>query len=141
MTRITAPLSLALLLTALLTSLLCSAAPVNAEETGASLTINRLVITSGIENREPVDSVSTFPAGTEMAYAFLEATNISSDVEVSFVWLHDGSEVARVILPIRAGSRWRTNSSKKLAGRSGAWRIEVQDGSAAVLAALDFTVE
>lgn len=141
MTRISAPLSVVLLLTAMLTTMLWPASPSWAEEDTTSLTINRLVICSGIENREPVDNVSTFPAGTEMAYAFLEATKISHDVEVSFVWLHDGNEVARVILPIRQGNRWRTFSSKKLAGRSGTWRVEVQDSSSAVLAATDFTVE
>jgi hypothetical protein len=125
----------------MLTALLCPAAPAGAEEQTASLTINRLVVCSGVENREPVDNVSTFPAGSEVAYAFLEATNVSSDVEVSFVWRHGGSEVARVILPIRAGSRWRTYSSKKLAGRSGSWQVEVQDSSGAVLATVDFTVE
>ena len=141
MSRITARLSLVLLLAATLTALLCPATPSRAEEKTASLTINRLIVCSGVENHEPVDNVSTFPAGTEMAYAFLEATNITRDVEVSFVWLHDGNEVARVILPIRQGSRWRTYSSKKLAGLSGAWRVEVQDSNSTVLAATDFTLE
>jgi hypothetical protein len=141
MTRISVPMSLVLLLTAILTTMLWPASPSWAGEDTASLTINRLVICSGIENREPVDSVSVFPAGTEMAYAFLEATDISRDVEVSIVWLHEGNDVARVILPIRQGSHWRTYSSKKLAGRSGSWRVEVQDSNAAVLAATDFKVE
>ncbi len=141
MTRNPTSLSLVLLLTAMLTTLLWPASPCRAADNTASLTINRLVICSGIENREPVDNVSTFPAGTEMAYAFLEATSISRDVEVSFVWLYDGQEVARVILPIRQGNRWRTYSSKKLSGRAGSWRVEVQDSNSNILAATDFTVE
>jgi hypothetical protein len=141
MPRTAAPLFLALMLTVISSTLLWPAAPAAAEETIASLTINRLIICSGIENREPVDTVSVFAAGSEVAYAFLEATNISTDVEVSFVWRHGDSEVGRVILPIRAGTRWRTYSSKKLAGRSGAWQVEVQDSTGAVLASVDFTVE
>ena len=63
MTRISVPMSLVLLLTAILTTMLWPASPSWAGEDTASLTINRLVICSGIENREPVDSVSVFPAG------------------------------------------------------------------------------
>jgi hypothetical protein len=137
MTRITAPTTLFLLLI----TMLWPAASAWAEEDTANLTINRLVICSGIENREPVDNVSSFPAGTEMAYAFLEATDISGDVEVSMVWLHEGSEVARVILPIRQGYRWRTYSNKNLAGLSGSWRVEVQDSNSTVLAATEFMLE
>lgn len=141
MTRLTAPLSIALMLTAMLTTLLCPVSPTRAEDNTASLTINRLVMCSGIENHEPVDNVTTFPAGTEKAYAFMEATDISQDVEISMVWLHDGNEVARVMLPIMQGLRWRTYSSKKLNGRPGAWRVEAQDGNGSVLAAIDFNVE
>ncbi len=141
MTRNAALSPLVLFLTVAFATLLWSATSVRAAESTASLTINRLVICSGVDNHEPVDNVTTFPAGTERAYAFLEATNISSDVEVSFVWLYQGKEVARVILPIRAGNRWRTYSSKTLAGRSGAWRVEVQDAGGTNLAAVDFTVQ
>jgi hypothetical protein len=129
------------MLAAMLTTLFCSPTPTRAEDDTTTLTISRLVICSGIANREPVDSVSTFPAGTDKAYAFMEATDISHDVEVSMVWLHEGTEVARVILPIRQGIRWRTYSSKKLGGQPGTWRVEVQDSNGSVLASINFKVE
>jgi hypothetical protein len=49
--------------------------------------------------------------------------------------------VARVPLTIRQGNRWRTYASKKMAGRPGAWRVEIQDAKAAVLATLNFSVK
>ncbi|MEN8136009.1 MAG: DUF2914 domain-containing protein [Thermodesulfobacteriota bacterium] len=112
------------------------------EEGGSALmTISRFVTCQAVEDREPVGSTTAFPSGTETAYAYLEATEIGADVEVSFVWYHESNEVARVPLSIRQGSRWRTYSSKKLAGRTGAWRVEIQDSASAVLASVDFTVE
>ncbi|MCK4838249.1 MAG: DUF2914 domain-containing protein [Desulfobulbaceae bacterium] len=111
------------------------------QEGSALMTINRFLTCQAVEEREPVGATNTFPADTEKAYAFLEATGISADVAISVVWYHGTEEVARVPLSIRQGNRWRTYSSKKLAGRTGAWRIEIQDSAAAVLASVDFTVE
>lgn len=111
------------------------------EEGSALMTINRFLTCQAVEDREPVGATDTFPADTEKVYAYLEATGISADVAINFVWYHGNEEVARVPLSIKQGSRWRTYSSKKLAGRTGAWRIEIQDSAAAVLASVDFTVE
>jgi hypothetical protein len=113
----------------------------DSDKASAVMTINRFVACQAVEEREPVGTTDTFAAGTETAYAYLEATSISADVQVSFVWIHEEKEVARVALTIRQGNRWRTYSSKKLAGRSGSWRVEVQDAKEAVLASVDFTVE
>ena len=116
-------------------------APSAIDDASAVMTINRFVACQAVEEREPVGTTETFAAGTETAYVFLEAASISADVQVSFVWTHESKEVARVPLTIRQGNRWRTYSTKKLAGRSGGWRVEVQDAKEAVLASLDFTVE
>ena len=133
-----------LLRTMLLTSLLLLPALSNAialEGESALMTINRFLICQAVEDREPAGTTDTLTTGTEKAYAYLEATGISADVEISFVWYHGSNEVARVPLSIRQGNRWRTYSSKKLAGRTGAWRVEIQDSASAVLASVDFTVE
>ncbi len=107
----------------------------------AQMTVERFVASRNVENHEPVGVTETFSADTEKAYAFLEATNISADVKVDFVWYHGDTEMARVPLSIRKGYRWRTYSSKKLAGRTGNWRVEIQDQSGKSLASLEFTVE
>jgi hypothetical protein len=107
----------------------------------AKMTISRFVASRSVENREPVGITNAFTADTEKAYAFLEATDISADVKVDFVWYHDDNEAARVPLSIKKSSRWRTYSSKKLGGRTGSWRVEIQDQSGTVLASIDFTVE
>lgn len=107
----------------------------------AQMTVERFVTSRNVENHEPVGVTDTFSADAEKAYAFLEATDISADVQVDFVWYHDETEIARVPLSIRKGYRWRTYSSKKLAGRTGKWRVEIQDQSGKSLSSLEFTVE
>lgn len=132
------------ILTAVLLSfliLLPAYSSATAQEESATMTINRFLTCQSVENREPAGVTDTFSPGTERAYAYLEASGISGDVEISFVWYHDNNELARVPLSIRQGNRWRTFSSKKLAGLTGAWRVEIQDLSHNTLASLDFKVE
>lgn len=117
--------------------------PVNvtaAAETG-SMSVARLEICNGVENREPVGVADTFAADITMVYAFLEMRDIPEETTVSFVWFHGDDEVARVPVRIGRSGRWRTYSSKKLGGRIGAWRVEIQDENNTVLGAADFTVK
>ena len=103
--------------------------------------VERFVIAGSIENLEPVGIVDAFSSATERVFCFLEARDISADTSVSFVWSHGDKVMARVDLPIKAGKRWRTYSSKKLGGQKGEWKVELQDSAGMVLKTLTFTVE
>ena len=103
--------------------------------------IERLVIAGSIDNREPVGVVNVFASSTEKVYCFLEARDIKEDTTVGFVWYYGEKEAARVELPLKQGSKWRTYSSKKLGGRTGDWKVELQDAGGAVLETVEFTVE
>ena len=104
-------------------------------------TIARMVIAGSVEDREPVGVVDEFASSTETVYCFLEATQITEDITVKFAWYHGDQKTADVALPLRQGSRWRTYSSKQLGGRTGAWRVELQDIEGNVLHSVGFTVE
>jgi hypothetical protein len=104
-------------------------------------TIARLVVGTGVEDREPVGVAETFPATTEKVYCFLEATEISKDTEVSFVWLHGEKEMSKTNLPLQTGSRWRTFANKTVAGMKGDWKVEVRDVSGNLVKDLTFKVE
>jgi hypothetical protein len=110
-------------------------------DTSSGFSVERLVIAGSIDNREPVGVVDAFSSSTEKVYCFLEARNITADTTASFVWYHGEKELARIDLPLGKSSRWRTYSSKKLGGRQGAWKVELQDAQGAVLATATFTVE
>ena len=103
--------------------------------------IGRMVLSEEVVNREPVGEAVTFSAATEKVYCFLEATNIEWDMDVVFVWYHENTELAKIALPIKQGPRWRTQSSKKVEGLKGSWRVELQESSGIVLNTVFFTVE
>lgn len=103
--------------------------------------VGRLVIAGSIENLEPVGVVDAFAASTERVYCFLEARKIMEDTTAHFIWYHGETQVADVALPLRKGARWRTYSSKNLGGRTGDWRVEIQDADGRVLEVIGFAVE
>jgi hypothetical protein len=108
---------------------------------GTSLSIARLVVATGVENSEPAGAAETFPASTEKVYCFLEATDITIDTEVSFVWSYGDKEMLKTILPLKAGPKWRTYANKNLRGLKGDWKVEIKDSEGKVLKDVKFKVE
>lgn len=104
-------------------------------------TIGRMVTCTKIVNREPSGVTDSFPAETRRAFCFLEAVDIEHDTEITFVWYYHNSEMARVVLPLKKGRRWRTRSNKRVAGMRGPWRVELQDAAGIVQNTLNFWVE
>jgi hypothetical protein len=104
-------------------------------------TIVRLVIGTGVENREPVGVAETFPATTEKVYCFLEATEILKDTEVSFVWFHGEKEMLKTNLPLQTGPKWRTFADKNVGGMKGDWKVEVRDVKGTLVKDIKFKVE
>jgi len=109
------------------------------EKMGVS--VARLVVGTGVENREPAGVAETFPAATEKVYCFLEATNIPEDMEVTFIWSHGGKEMLKTLLPLKMGPRWRTHADKSLYGLKGDWKVEVRDAKGNLLKDVKFKVE
>lgn len=107
----------------------------------AGFTVARLVVGTGVENREPAGVAETFPASTEKIYCFLEATNIVKDTEVSFVWSLGGKEIGKINLPLKMGPKWRTNTSKNLRGLKGDWKVEIKDAAGNLVKDVKFKVE
>jgi hypothetical protein len=112
-----------------------------AQEGSLPFTISRFLIAGSVEDREPVGVVNVFASTTEKVYCFLEGRDITKTTIVSAVWFFEEKEVARVDLALKEGSRWRTYSSKKLAGLSGDWKVELQDAKGNILQTSEFKVE
>jgi len=112
-----------------------------AAKEGPGFTVARLVVGTGVENREPAGVSETFPASTEKIYCFLEATNIVKDTEVSFVWSLGGKEIGKINLPLKMGPRWRTHTSKNLMGLKGDWKVEIKDAAGNLAKDVKFKVE
>ena len=113
--------------------------PASGQEKG--FTIARLVVGTGVENREPVGVAEAFPATTEKVYCFLEATEISKDTEISVVWLHGGKEMLKTNLPLNMGPKWRTFANKNVGGMKGDWKVEIRDPGGKLVKDVKFKVE
>ena len=105
------------------------------------VTVERLVVGTGVESREPAGVAETFPATTEKVYCFLEATNIPEDMEVTFIWFHGEKEMLKTTLPLKMGPRWRTHADKNLYGLKGDWKVEVRDAKGNLIKDVKFKVE
>ncbi len=130
-----------LLPTVLSALLILSVMAEGAAAQGAPFSVERLVVGTGVQDREPVGVADIFPAGTETVFCYLEARNISQEVEVQLVWYFGEEEVARVPLSLGAGPRWRTYSSKQIGDRRGNWKVYLQDDADQTLGSVQFVVE
>jgi hypothetical protein len=99
------------------------------------------VITTAIEDQQPVDMIETFPADYGKLYCFTRIVGADEDTVVTHVWYYQDNEMARVTLPIHS-KNWRTNSSKRfLPNWKGQWRVVVLDEQQNELAEIPFRLE
>lgn len=101
--------------------------------------VNRAVITSAIENREPVDALTQVSTETDKVYFFTEVLN-KANTYITHRWLLNGKLEVEVVLKI-GSDRWRTYSSKNLVPEfhSGNWQVEVLDEQNNLLASAVFS--
>jgi hypothetical protein len=107
----------------------------------AIFNVAKLVVCTGVENRVPVGVAETFSASTQKVYAFLDATKITEDTQVTFVWLYNQKEVSKVELPLKRGFRWRTFASKTVSGMKGDWSVELKDAEGNTVKTAQFKIE
>ena len=103
--------------------------------------IARAVVGTGIENKEPAGAADAFPASTEKVSCFIEATNVSKDVELATVWSLGDKEMRTINATVKAGPRWRTWVDKNVGGMKGDWKVEIKDADGKVLKDVKFKVE
>ena len=127
--RIAAGLALPLALT------LASAGPALAE---SNLIIKDFVLTHAIDEREPIDMVEGFTPADRKGYVYARVFNDGQPERLTVVWMHEGSEHARVGLNIGTSSGWRTWSSANL--KPGDWSVQLRNAEGLVLAERDFAV-
>lgn len=107
-----------------------------------ALKIARLLITESIRDREPAGpATKVFSSDLEKVYCFVDVRDIIKDTFITFTWYYSEKAVAKIDLPVRKGTRWRTYSSKRLGGLKGDWRVEVKDSSGAPVGYVKFIVE
>lgn len=101
-----------------------------------------VVLTSGLVDRVPQDTVTSIPAPAEAdtVYLWTRVSGAEPGTVLRHVWFRGDEEVGNVELTIN-GSPWRTWSRKTItADATGNWRVEVRDGAGNVLQTVSFTV-
>lgn len=109
--------------------------PDNATSAGGEVT--RAIVTSGVENIEPVDDLGQDIAleggGYRTVFYFTELRGFTAG-NIVHRWTYNGRVIADVPLKVGGGWRWRTYSSKDLLpGMVGEWEVSVIDADGRVL--------
>jgi hypothetical protein len=112
------------------------------EEVGG-LEPRRLVVSRGIEEREPVDAADTFGAKSERLYAFVELHNESDRKRTAVVTFEgpDGKRTGFVELSVPAEQpRWRTWAYSKYVTEPGTWAAVVRTPEGKLLGRTEFEI-
>jgi hypothetical protein len=100
-------------------------------------TVARSAFTTGIKDREPVDSITTLTNDHNKVYFFTELKDLAGET-VTHRWEYNGKVMAEIPFKV-GGNRWRVYSSKQLEPSwTGTWKVSVVDQSGATLAVKTF---
>lgn len=106
-----------------------------------ALSVEGAVLTTGVRNHMPVDTLSTVPAEVGRAFLWTRITGAEGTTTVTHVWYRGEEEAARVSLPVNSPD-WRTYSTKRiLSSWTGPWRVEIRDATGQVLQTVNFNVQ
>ncbi|MFQ5994659.1 MAG: DUF2914 domain-containing protein [Acidiferrobacterales bacterium] len=88
--------------------------------------VARAVVTTGIEQREPIDKISSLATDNTRVYYFTDVRDLAGRT-VTHRWEYNGEIMAEIQFDI-GGERWRVFSSKTLMPSwSGDWKVSVVD--------------
>jgi len=115
--------------------------PAPAETSTTGLTIDKMVVCTGIEEREPVGEGTLFQSGVGKLYCFSLVLGAEEPTVIHHVWYWNDQKMADIPLTIRS-SRFRTYSSKNILPQwKGAWRVELTGPKGEILSTAAFNVE
>jgi hypothetical protein len=105
-----------------------------------SIQINRFLLCSATDNREPVDSLQIEQISKSMiskVWAFADLAYYGEPRELTFKWFLNGSSYLAYDVEIAASENWRTYSY--VSARIGQWKVQLTDGET-VLKEIEFRV-
>lgn len=117
-----------------------AAAPQPAAQPKSTGVVARAQFTNEIQDREPVDKVSTLINDKNRIYYFSEIKDAANQ-KVTHRWEHNGKVMSETSFDI-GGDRWRVYSNKTLdPNQTGEWKVSVVDEAGSTLGANTFTYE
>jgi hypothetical protein len=115
-----------------------SAAIATPSQADEGLIIRDFVLTRGIAEREPTDTVDAFDVSDSQGYIFARIANDGLPTGVTAVWRYGDTVHAAIDLEVGTSTGWRTWSSANL--KAGLWTVELVDAEGIVLAQRSFSV-
>lgn len=99
--------------------------------------VARATLTTGVRDREPVNSISALSNDNSTVYYFTEIRDMAGET-VTHRWEYNGEIMAEIAFYI-GGPRWRVYSSKNLVPTwLGDWKVSVVDSSGSPLSVNTF---
>jgi len=109
-------------------------------KTQSILKIERIVVSTGVEDRQPVGESDTFADSVGTLFCYTEIRGMGDSTTVSHVWYHGENRRADVKLNVR-GYRWRTWSTKVIQKDwTGDWRVDVVSADGKILKSKRFRI-
>jgi len=105
----------------------------------SELVIKQFVIAKAVVDHDPQGITDQIPASNSLAFAFTRFDNIGPTEPVTYVWYLDGKEMKRATQQIGTSSGWRSYTQMRI--KPGRWRVDLIDGSGAVIADREFEVK
>jgi hypothetical protein len=111
-------------------------ANVNAAE--KTLTVEKIVTATSVENREPVGDKTEFEAAVGKVSCWTKVVAKTTPATIKHVWYLGDKKVFEQALELKNPTS-RTWSTKAV--KAGKWKVEVTDEGGAVLSSVEFTVK
>jgi len=109
-------------------------------EAQSILKIERIAVSTGVENRQPVGESDTFADSVGTLFCYTEIRGMGDSTTVSHVWYHGENRRADVKLNVR-GYRWRTWSTKVIQKDwTGDWRVDIVSADGKILKSKRFRI-
>ena len=110
----------------------------------STLKVKRLIVTTGVKDREPLESAAALPSDGSAIYAFAELSNpdgLSENVRITFERKGGAERVGNVMLPVPGKvSRHRTWATTRFIRVGGVWEAVLWGADGSELGRTSFEV-
>lgn len=117
-----------------------AASSTGSPESKSALSVEKMVLCTGVQDREPVGEASSFSAEVGKVYCWLTVVGAESETQIKQGWWYKGELLFELPLTIRT-ARFRTWGTKTIqSNQTGEWTVKVTDSEGHVLKEATFTV-
>ena len=102
------------------------------------LKVEKIVVATSVDNREPVGENTEFAASAGTLYCWTKISASTTPATIKHIWYLGDKKVFEQSLDLKFVST-RTWSSKAVT--AGSWKVDVTDETGAVLSSVTFTVK